>query len=166
MTPAGLHEVPRPVASWMQAYLARGFRLVFWNRVGEPRDWKGPHHTGWNDKDRVYDPASYHDGMNVGTFTGHEIQPGRFLADVDFDWAGGLPLAKRLLPTTGYGLGRASQPLTHAFYTTPERVASVKYYDLDNKTCLVEIRGGDSTHQTMLPPSLHPDNERRCPVGC
>jgi hypothetical protein len=146
------------VPTILQIYIDRGFRLVLWPREGDPNGWKGPHVKGWNDKTRVYDHTTYHANMNVGTFTGHEIQPGRFLADVDFDWEPGLVLAKRLLPPTDFAFGRASQWFTHAFYTTPERVASQTYMDVDNVT-LVEIRGGDSTHQTMLPPSLHPEGE-------
>jgi predicted P-loop ATPase len=97
--------------------------------------------------------------MNVGTFTGHEIQPGRYLADVDFDWDSPNELKKRLLPSTGFGFGRPGRFLSHAFYTTPEQLPSVKkYIDLSGKS-IVELYGGDSSEQTMIPPSLHSPGE-------
>src|SRR5262249_39646241 len=99
---------------------------------------------------------------NVGTFLGHEISPGRFLADIDFDWPEGLQLVRKLLPQTGFGFGRQSRAISHAFYVTPTPVISRSFDNIDGKT-LVELRGltskGQIGLQTMIPPSIHPSGE-------
>jgi hypothetical protein len=145
-------------------YTRFGLRLLYWRRLGDnPKDWKGPREKGWNDPNRVY-PLDLYDPttMNVGVFTGHEIAPGRFLHDVDLDWwaPGVRVLVKNLLPSTDFGFRRQGKGLSHAFYTAPTRLDIVTYYDLTDDTdgngqTLVELRGGDSTHQTMIAPSLH-----------
>lgn len=147
----------------LKLYTSFGFRLLYWERKGsDPKDWKGPRDKGWNAKDRQYpldqfDPSR----MNLGVFTGHEVAEGRFLADVDLDWAPGVVLAKKLLPVTGFGFRRKGKPLSHAFYTTSSRFDIITYNDLtDDGTdglgqTFVELRGGDSARETMIAPSLH-----------
>lgn len=144
--------------AWLTRYVDRGFRLVFY-----PTKTKGPTGTaavGWTERSDSAD--TYTDGDNVGTFTGHEIKPGRFLVDVDFDWTDGLQLARRILPKTGFGFGRSSRQLSHAFYTTSLPQVSKEYTDIDGKG-FVELRGtkvdGSVGLQTMLPPSVHPTGE-------
>lgn len=143
---------------WLQRYVERGFRLVFY-----PTKRKGPigaEAAGWNT--RTYTLDDYHDGDNVGVMTGHEIQPGRFLVDVDFDWTDGVPLAKRLLPPTGFGFGRTSRQISHAFYTTSTPTPSFAFDDINGHP-LVELRGtktdGSVGLQSMVPPSIHPSGE-------
>lgn len=145
--------------AWLNDYLARGFRLVFY-----PTRTKGPTGTaavGWTARSDSGD--DYTEGDNVGTFTGHEIKPGRFLVDVDFDWTDGIQLARRILPATGFGFGRASRTISHAFYTTSTPQVSKEYTDISGKG-FVELRGtktdGSVGLQTMLPPSEHPSGER------
>ena len=65
-------------------YLENGYRPVFWKPDG---DIKGPTAPGWPTKH--YSLADYQDGDRVGLLTGVEISPGRFLHDVDVDWAPG-----------------------------------------------------------------------------
>jgi len=139
-------------------YADRGFRLIFY-----PQKQKGPSGAdakGWTERNDK--PADWSPDLNVGVFTGTEISPGKFLCDIDFDWPEGLPLAKHLLPVTGFGFGRASRPLSHAFYTTPTALTSLKFSDPDGKT-LVELRGtkqdGSVGLQTMMPGSIHPSGE-------
>jgi putative DNA primase/helicase len=144
-------------------YQRFGFPLLYWERVGsDAKDWKGPRERGWNDPARLYplelfNPARH----NLGVFTGSEIAPGRFLADFDIDWAGGIALAKRLLPPTSFGLGRAGKKLSHVLYTATEPFGISTFYDITddgsdgNGVMLVELRMGDRSHQTMLAPSLH-----------
>jgi hypothetical protein len=159
-TETGVTLTPQEVA---KSFEARGFRLLYWKRHGDdPKEWKGPRDKGWNDPERrypldLYDPAT----MNVGIFTGHEIAPGKFLVGVDFDWAPGVVLAKKLLPKTGFGFRRQGKRLSWAFFTVPERFDIDTYCDLtddgsdgDGQT-FVELRGGDSSRMTMAPPSLH-----------
>jgi len=153
-----MNDAQRKTAPWLTAYVERGFRLVFY----PPRQ-KGPsgeEGNGWTS--RSDGPADYVEGQNVGIFTGHEIAPGRFLVDIDFDWTEGLPIAPRLLPPTEFGFGRKSRNVSHAFYTTSLPQVSKAYEDIDG-TMLVELRGtkadGTVALQTMAPPSVHPSGE-------
>ena len=150
----------------LAVYQRFGFPLLYWERRGnDSREWKGPHGLdaiGWNDRSRRY-PLDLFDGTrhNLGVFTGCTIAPGRHLADIDMDWADGIVLAKRLLPSTGFGLGRKGKRLSHALYTADAPFGVSTYYDVTdngsdgNGVMLVELRMGDYTHQTMLVPSLH-----------
>lgn len=143
--------------SWLADYIKRGFQLVFY----PPRQ-KGPtgkDAIGWVTKE--YKPSDYQDGDNVGVKLGTEVEPGRYLIDIDFDWAGGFYLAKRLLPPAGFGFGRSGK-ITHAFFTVPQPVPSRAYADISGRT-LVELRcrkvDGSVGLQTMLPPSIHPTGD-------
>lgn len=132
---AQFSSAPKPLPAWLQKYVNRGFRLVFYDaRTKGPQ---GLHANDWQLQE--YRPEEYVEGQNVGVMTGHEISEGRFLADVDFDWPEGLRL-KELLPPTGFGYGRQSRTVSHAFYTTPKPVVSRKFTDLEGKA-IVEIRG-------------------------
>lgn len=156
-----------PTPEWLQKYWDRGFRLVFY-----PQFQKGP--TGKEAKDWQKKSATPEDfdqwvaktgaQPNVGVFLGTEISPGRFLADVDFDWIDGIRLSRRLLPGTGFGFGREGKFISHAFYTTPEPLTVEFFKDIDDKTTIVELRGlkddGSVGLQTMVPPSVHPSNEQ------
>jgi putative DNA primase/helicase len=150
----------------LKLYQRYNFRLLYWDRKGsDPKDWKGPHGVeakGWNDPQRLYpienfDPSK----MNLGTFTGHEIEPGKFLVDIDLDWAAGVVLARRLLPPTNFAFTRKGKSLSHALYTTPSRLDILTYCDLTddgtdgNGQTFVELRGGNSSRMTMIAPSLH-----------
>src|SRR5262245_18595051 len=71
-----------------EKYQQFNFRLLYWER--QSGNFKRPCLPGWNDPNRgcdlsQYDPAKH----NVGFFSGLEIEPGRFLIDIDFDWAPG-----------------------------------------------------------------------------
>ena len=147
-----------PLPPWLQQYVERGFRLIFYpTRQKGPT---GPEGVGW--LDRPITAGDYVPGQNVGVVLGHEIKPGRFLADVDLDWGDGTPLARRILPATGFGFGRASRIVSHAFYTTSEPVVTKAFDNIDGKP-FVELRGvksdGMPGHQTMVPPSVHPCEE-------
>lgn len=143
----------------LKRYKERGFRLVFY-----PTKQKGPsgqEAVGWTDRND--EPEDYKEGQNIGVFTGHEISPGKFLADIDFDWTDGLPLAKRILPSTGFGFGRSSRSTSHAFFSSPEPITTLTFDNIDGKP-FVELRGtkqdGMIGLQTMLPPSIHPSGEQ------
>jgi hypothetical protein len=141
--------------AWLQTYVDRGFRLVFYDTKT-----KGPRNNDWNTT--IYNAADYREGQNVGTVTGHEVKPGKYLVDIDFDYVEGIPMAKRLLPETKFGFGRASCFLSHAFYTIPAPVPSQVFKGIDGKN-IVEFRctkkDGTLGWQTMLPPSIHPEGE-------
>src|SRR6185436_19966439 len=111
-------------------YIDNHYRVVFWPQVG---DVKGPTARGWPEK--TYTLEDYREGQRVGIMTGTEVSPGRFLHDVDIDWAPGSLIAQALLPITSFVFGRQSKRVSHCFYTTSEPIASYKYEDID-KTCL------------------------------
>jgi hypothetical protein len=140
-------------------YVARGFDLKFWRKTDDPEDdGKGPRAKGW--QLAPDDPADYREGMQVGVFTGAQIAPGKFLLDVDFDCGPGIRFASYFLPSTGFGFGRPSKSVGHAFYTTSTAIVMRKFNDVDvNRTTLVELRGtkadGSIGFQTVLPPSKH-----------
>lgn len=147
--------VPPP---WLIRYYARGFRLIFY-----PTKQKGPsglEAAGWQTRSDLI--TDWREGRNVGIFSGHEVSPGKFLADIDFDWTDGIALAKHILPNTGFAFGRATRPISHALYTTPEPIPSTKFKNIDGKD-FVELRGtdkdGSGGHQTMAPPSIHENGE-------
>ena len=155
--------VPNPnVPEWLRDYAERGFQLVFYDtRQKGPQ---GAEAVQWQLKD--YKIEHYKTGQNVGVKLGTEIQPGKYLVDVDLDWAGGELLAKRLLPPAGFGFGRGQRKITHVFYTTdePPRYKIYKTPKTDRPSrALVELRGlkidGSVGMQTMLPPSVHPSGE-------
>jgi hypothetical protein len=141
---------------WLTRYFQRGFRVVYYDAKT-----KGPTEKGWTE--RPYTLDDYCEGQNVGVFLGHEIAPGRFLCDVDLDWADGLSMVRKMLPQTDFGFGRASQVISHAFYTTSAPAVSKAFDDIDGKP-LVELRGakadGAIGFQTMVPPSIHPTGEQ------
>jgi hypothetical protein len=85
--------------------------------------------------------------------------PSGNLADVDLDCVQAIRAAALLLPTTGWIFGRKSARRSHWYYRTdaPLSACSQGYTDVDGKM-LLELRGTGS--QTLVPPSLHPDNER------
>lgn len=136
----------------VETYIANNFRVVFWPQIG---DSKGPRESGWPAKN--YRLEDYVEGYRVGILTGTEIAPGRFLHDIDIDWAPGSAIALDLLPITRFIFGRSSKKISHCFYTTSEPIASFRYEDID-KSCLIELRGtklnGDIGLQTMAPPSV------------
>jgi predicted P-loop ATPase len=158
-TSTALVDTPGPAPEFLR-YLELGFKLVRY-----PHKQKGP--TGveavdWPRK-TITTPAGWVPNSNWGVLLGTEITPGKFLADIDFDWQEGLPLAKAILPRTLFGYGRESRAVTHAFYTTPAPLISKSFDDIDGRP-LVELRAtkadGSIGLQTMLPPSIHPSGEK------
>lgn len=144
--------------SWLKKYYERGFRVIFYQ--SKQKGPSGQEAVGWPDRsDKLED---WKPGSNVGVFTGHEISPGKFLVDIDFDWEPGLPLAKRILPKTGFGFGRESRIVSHSIYTSSAPIPSVSFDNIDGKP-FVELRGtktdGTAGLQTMFPPSIHPSGE-------
>lgn len=123
--------------AWFRKFLDRGFPLIHYPEKSKAPI--GPEAKGWPSR-AVRSPEGYIPGKNWGVLLGSEIAPGRFLVDVDFDWALGLPLAKQILPDTGFGFGRAGNEISHAFFTTPEPIKSRRYEDID-RSVIVELRG-------------------------
>jgi hypothetical protein len=131
-----------------------GFRLVFY-----PSGLKGPREEEWTKRDDK--PEDYPAGYNVGTFTGHQVQPGRYLGDVDIDWADGVQMIKGILPVTEVGTRRDSRTISHLFYSTSQP-QSTKEYSRPGGGNYVEFRGtnvdGTLGHQTFIL-GKHPNGE-------
>jgi hypothetical protein len=91
----------------------------------------------------------FRDGDNLG------IRSVNGLVDVDNDCAEVVAMAAAFLPKTGAVYGRKSKPRAHFLYQSAfERTIALK--DHETGTTLVEIR---VNHQSMAPPSVHPDGE-------
>lgn len=150
----------------VKKYFEHGYRVVFWEDEGSR---KGPKEPSWQVKEfklEDYNPKKH----RVGLITGVEVEPGKFLLDVDIDWAEGSKIAQKILPNTDFVFGRSSKLVSHCFYTTSEPLQSYKFEDIDG-TALLEIRGvkrdGTLGFQTMVPPSTweHKENpEQREPL--
>jgi putative DNA primase/helicase len=162
MSPVSLSNAS-PAREIVAALEAAGHQLVMWSATG---DQKGPNEKGWPEK--TWTVADYKDGYRVGSKTGVEISPGRFLHDTDIDWGLGGAIAQQLLPATGFAFGRKNKPLSHNFYTTSEPLVSIKYVDPVDKSTLIELRGtkddGGIGLQTMVPPSVWSKNGQREPL--
>jgi predicted P-loop ATPase len=142
--------------AWLKRYLERGFRVVFY-----PTKRKGPIDDDWHKN--TYTAADYRDGQNVGIVVGTEIEPGKYLVDIDFDLDIAVRVAAKILPATGFGFGRDSFKISHAFYTTSKPPATRFFDGVDGKR-IIELRAlakdGTPGLQTMVPPSIHPEGER------
>jgi predicted P-loop ATPase len=124
---------------------------------------KGPIEEGWKTKPFTLD--DYNESTRVGIMTGQEVSPGRFLHDLDIDWAPGYKIALSFLPKTEFVYGRASKFISHCFYTLPEALPRIPFVDPVDKTTLLEIRGtkenGELGWQSMVPPSVWSNSEGR-----
>lgn len=91
--------------------------------------------------------------INIGALTG--AASGGF-SDVDCDGPFTSEAAAILLPPTGMVMGRDSRPESHWFYWIDGDTTTVKLQHPDTGEMLVEFRGNGC--QTMMPPSIHPDD--------
>jgi P4 family phage/plasmid primase-like protien len=96
--------------------------------------------------------------MNIGLKTG---APSGGTADVDLDCNEAIVAASRLLPPTGLRFGRHSRRSSHHLYDIGGAdLRRITYRDPERrgqKATLLELRG--EGHQTMAPPSVHPEAE-------
>ncbi|MBS1819290.1 MAG: hypothetical protein JSU08_15250 [Acidobacteria bacterium] len=147
----------------VRQYFEWGLRPVFWTPKG---DQKGPNEPEW--PRRQYTFEDYRDGDRVGIFSGTEVRPGEFAADVDIDFAEGVEIAKALLSPTAFVYGRASKPVSHCLYTIPEPIRTERYKDPIDGSMLIELRcltEGDTVgHQSMAPPSVWSKNGQTEPL--
>lgn len=145
------------------SYFDRQFKLVFWPADG---DQKGPKEKDWPRQQKNL--TDYHPGDRVGIVTGAEVAPGRYLIDVDIDWAPGYLVAAAFLPRTDFVYGRASKRVSHCLYTLPDAVACTQYKDPVDGQMLLEVRGakedGSLGFQSMAPPSIWSKGNKREPL--
>jgi len=143
-------------ANIVQRYLDNHYRIVLWKAEGSS---KGPKEKDWPTK--TYTAGQYkEDTHRVGLLLGIEVEPGKFLHDIDIDWADGTKVAQKILPSTGFVYGRDSKFVSHCLYTANEAIPTYRYDDIDGTT-LIEIRGtkndGTLGFQSMVPPSMWVD---------
>lgn len=147
----------------IERYFSDNFQVVFWPATG---DQKGPKEKDWPRKPAKL--ADWKDGTRVGILTGVEISPGKFLHDVDIDWAPGYPIAAAFLPRTDFIYGRASKRVSHCFYTLPDALPCVQYKDPVDGQMLLEVRGtkedGTLGFQSMAPPSVWSKDGKQEPL--
>jgi len=147
----------------VESYLDRGFHLVFWPAID---DWKGPREADWLKKGIAgdYTLDKYKDGDRVGIMHGVEVSVGKYLIDVDIDWAPGAVIAKAMLPVTGMVWGRTSKQISHCLYTAPDVVPMQVYKDIGkNPVTLIEFRA--DKHQSMAPPSIWQKDTKQEPLA-
>ena len=137
---------------------AGDFHARGWTPVPVGRRSKKPIGEGWQLRaiEEADIPALFSGEGNIGLLTG-ALSGG--LADVDLDCAEAVALVDSFLPATPMRSGRRSRPLSHRWYVTNGHVpASRAFTDVDKeKTMLLELR--TDGHQTLVPPSIHPDGD-------
>lgn len=143
----------RNVRGWVQRYLERGWHplpLKFAEK--ELRDKDG--------LKRTYALEDFTESDNVGL----QLGSSRSGVAIDFDASEITPdVVWRFLPAS-FGWGRASKPLSQVLYKCGID-KSLVLRDLGavkEKATLVEVR---ATHQSMVPPSVHPNSEDIMPVN-
>ena len=134
-----------------RTYIAKG-----WSPVPVPRGRKAPIVDGWPGlRIREQEITRYFRvEENVGLLTG-EASGG--LIDVDLDCDEAVQLAGSFLPATPMWSGRPSRPRSHAWFRASDQVPTNATYKDINGAVLVELRG--TGRQTIVAPSLHPDDE-------
>jgi Protein of unknown function (DUF3987)/Bifunctional DNA primase/polymerase, N-terminal len=157
MTVTTIVQGVRLVLVAAQRYVARGWRVV-----PVPLGQKKPILSGWQDLRLTADDLPHHFGgpSNIGIITGSASGD---LQDVDCDVPEAVALAAEYLPPTDRIRGRPSNPRSHWWYIAPGATYEKFAYTLHapdgsrKETCLVEVRADG--HQTLVPPSRHPDGE-------
>ena len=97
---------------------------------------------------RTYTPDDFSDANNIG------IKSTQGLVDIDCDCAEAVFMAEAFLSRTRAVYGRRSRPKSHWLYLCPEITDPTAYKDLIEKKNVLEMR---VKHQSMAPPSIHPD---------
>jgi hypothetical protein len=141
-----------------RAYIDRGWAAI-------PLQGKNPEINGGGWQKRNYSAEDFLPGSNIGIILGSRSNG---LVDIDLDCVEARRAAAYFLPDTNSGFGRG-RVLTHLLYSTPTILPTTRFQDRSfgtragdrDKAVLVEFRSGEATHQTMFPPSIHPDTGER-----
>ncbi len=126
-------------------YIARGWQVV----PLRPKT-KECYDPGW--KDTEFSPGDFNPDDNIG------IKSVGGIVDIDLDCPEAVAMADHFLPPTGAIYGRTSKPKSHRLYIAEINKPKAHHDAVgDKKLCLAEIR---VNHQSMAPPSTHPDGEK------
>lgn len=119
-----------------------------------PRGAKRPAFKKWTEfrlkESEIYD--YFQIDSNIGALWG---KPSGGLIDIDLDCDEAITIARYILPST-FMYGRGKRPHSHYVYRCRDALTH-KWQD-DNNEMIIELRA-DGT-QSVLPPSLHPDDDR------
>ncbi len=131
---------------WLEAYKARGWLLTpLKEKRGFLKDWSSRPADDPEVEAKLAVAESF--GLRLGAAS-------KNIFDVDLDCVEASRAAHLILPPTGMRFGRAGRTPSHYFYEIAADFGIVKHKGTDGKS-LVELRGNG--HQTMVPPSTHPD---------
>lgn len=95
------------------------------------------------------DPT-YNLGVALGAASGG-------LVDIDLDHPKAPYAARHFLPPDTMRTGRVGSPGSHYWYQVPDLSTTIETWRTPDKRMIVEARA--SGHQTVLPPSIHPEGE-------
>lgn len=129
-----------------QSYIDRGWQVV----PLRPKSKKCISETDWRTKE--YTVEDFQDDYNIG------LKSYGGLIDVDCDCTEAVAMAEVFLPRTGAIYGRASRRKAHWLYRCLDIKDPLALKDLIDKKMIIEVR---VNHQTMAPPSIHPDTGER-----
>lgn len=79
------------------------------------------------------------------------------LIDIDLDHPKAIRL-RSMLPRTAARHGRPSRPDSHFWYVATDDLPAYRKFSLPDGSTLMELRS--TGHQTVIPPSMHPEQER------
>jgi putative DNA primase/helicase len=144
---------PSPVQKAASSYVARG-----WSPLPIHERQKRPKSKNWQTlRLQAGDIDQYFLGdSNVGLLLGSASGG---LVDIDLDAFEAVKIAGYFLPETGLIHGRPNKRSSHRWYVCDPPPKYHRFSDLDG-TCLVELRSDG--HQTIVPPSIHPNGEELC----
>jgi hypothetical protein len=144
-------DTQRAAAQYLRAGLAV---------IPVPAGEKNPNRPGWQHEQWTVEqvPELWTNGQGIGILWG---EPSGGRVDVDLDW----PEARAAAPYIMAGtrtFGRAGAPESHRIYRVKDTVPNTKTYKLPGKgddKCVIELLS--TGRQSLVPPSLHPNGERR-----
>jgi hypothetical protein len=139
------------VKEYATLYISKGWPVV--PLTSKTKDCYAP-----NWQNIVFSPDDFQENDNIG------IKQLGGLIDIDLDSDEVVALASDFLPPTNAIYGRKSKPLSHWLYKCPNPPKkTIAFTDLgaakEVKSTLIEIR---VNHQSMAPPSIHPEGEDVC----
>ena len=91
---------------------------------------------------------------NIGVLTG---APSGNLVDVDIDHPIAVRLGSKFIPDSGAIFGRKSKPSSHFLFYCDDMAENIVTFEAKGLGMIVELRG--DSHQTVVPPSVHPSGE-------
>lgn len=141
---------PELLLGWTQGFGGKLIPLTY----GQKR----PLLSGWQsrplDQRQLFELLEKHKRLNYGLLLGKDAGN---VVDFDLDSMEARKLGTRYLPRSLASFGRGSHTRSHLLFIVPEPKARMTWIDPVDNSVLLELRGDG--HQTMLPPSMHPEGD-------